>query len=267
MLGASFLPARFRSDHGHSGPSNPGYINRWITPYLQTVSRSAFTHPIHTIVFVAVLASTSYIGILEGSIIDHTSLAGSGSGGTDLASLADGGRRMRLGAETSWKWQNENGELSMIGVPNVGVRCLRNCNDLLTLGQATQHLVLVTLVFPDSLSNVYPRNAPQPDKIPMPYNSSAQFLPNTPNALSSFSHDTSLAVAVPFSEASTFLAGIKEIPNEETLSEDAEGLDPHLTMSWVMEAAEKAGEDTMLLASWASSAWTKFVDLIKVIAP
>ena len=122
MLGASFLPARFRNDHGQSGSSNPGYINRWITPYLQTVSRSAFTHPIHTIVFVAVLASTSYIGILEGSLLDRTSLAGNRAGGTDLASLVDGGRRMRLGADTSWKWQNENGVLSSIAVADVSIR-------------------------------------------------------------------------------------------------------------------------------------------------
>ena len=125
MLGASFLPARFRGDHGQAGPSNPGYINRWITPYLQTVSRSAFTHPIHTIVFVALLASTSYIGILEGSLLDHTSLAGNVAGGTDLVSLANGGRRLRLGTETSWKWQNENSELSEIGVVNVCIGVLK----------------------------------------------------------------------------------------------------------------------------------------------
>ena len=125
MLGASFLPARFRSDHGRSEPSNPGYINRWITPYLQTVSRSAFTHPIHTIVFVALLASTSYIGILEGSLLDHTSVAGNGGGGTDLAALANGSRRMRLGPATSWKWQNENSEASTTSEGNVHIRPLK----------------------------------------------------------------------------------------------------------------------------------------------
>lgn len=119
MLGASFLPARFRSDHGQSSIPSPGYLNRWITPYLQCVSRSAFTHPIHTIVFVALLASTSYIGILEGSLLDHTSLAGNGAEGTDLASLAEGGRRLKLGKETFWKWESENGDLSTIVVDAV----------------------------------------------------------------------------------------------------------------------------------------------------
>ena len=114
MLGASFLPARFRSDHGQTGTSNPGYINRWITPYLQSVSRRAFTHPIHTIVFVALLASTSYVGILEGSLLDHTSVAGKVAAGANLTSLAEGGRRLNLGKETSWRWQTENRDTIVI---------------------------------------------------------------------------------------------------------------------------------------------------------
>lgn len=108
MLGASFLPARLRHEHNNGAPANPGYINRQITRLLQTVSRSAFTYPIHTIVFVALLASTSYMGLLQGSLFDHTSL-GTGSGSTDLNSLVEGSRRLRLGEETSWKWQADNG--------------------------------------------------------------------------------------------------------------------------------------------------------------
>jgi hydroxymethylglutaryl-CoA reductase (NADPH) len=111
MLGASYLPARLRSDHGHTENAKPGYLNRCITPILQSVSRKAFTHPIHTIVFVALLASTSYIGSLEDSLLDHTSLAGSGSGGTSLAVLAEGGRRLKLGEQTGWRWHTYNEDL------------------------------------------------------------------------------------------------------------------------------------------------------------
>ena len=109
MLGASFLPARLRHEHGHAGSSNPSYINRQITQVLQWVSRSAFTHPIHTICFVALLASTSYVGLLEGSLTDHTSL-GNNQGSTDLHSLMQAGRGLRLGEETSWRWQADNGD-------------------------------------------------------------------------------------------------------------------------------------------------------------
>lgn len=113
MLGASFLPARLRHEHNHAVPSNPGYLNRQITRILQSVSRNAFTHPIHTIVFVALLASTSYVGLLEGSLFDHTSL-GHDVGSTDLKSLVDGGRRLQLGENTSWKWQSDNGGIDEI---------------------------------------------------------------------------------------------------------------------------------------------------------
>ena len=108
MLGASFLPARLRHEYNSAAPSDPGYINRQITRVLQWVSRGAFTHPIHTIVFVALLASTSYVGVLEGSLFDHTSL-GNDEGSKDLSSLVEGGRSLRLGEQTSWKWQTENG--------------------------------------------------------------------------------------------------------------------------------------------------------------
>lgn len=105
MLGASFIPARFLSDHPHGGPSAPGYLNRQITPLLQSVSRRAFTHPIHTIAFVALLASTSYVGLLEGSLFENTSLTGNAARNTDFGSLVESGRRLRLGEETAWKWQ------------------------------------------------------------------------------------------------------------------------------------------------------------------
>jgi len=113
MLGASYLPARLRSDHGHTESAKPGYLNRCITPILQSVSRKAFTHPIHTIVFVALLASTSYIGSLEDSLLDRTSVAGNGSSGINLAALVEGGRRLKLGEQTGWRWHTYNEDLDV----------------------------------------------------------------------------------------------------------------------------------------------------------
>ena len=112
MLGASFLPARFRSDHPHAvAPANPGYFNREITKVLQSVSRKAFIHPIHTIVFVALLASTSYIGLLERSLFDRSSSVSNAAGNVELSSLVENCRRLRLGEETAWKWQTDSGAL------------------------------------------------------------------------------------------------------------------------------------------------------------
>lgn len=110
MLGASFLPARLRHEHGQPAPSNPGYINRQITKSLQWVARTAFTHPIHTICCIALLASTSYVGLLEGSLLDHASV-GNDIGKTDISSLRDNGKHLSLGSETDWKWQLESGKV------------------------------------------------------------------------------------------------------------------------------------------------------------
>ena len=105
MLGASFLPSRLRHEHsGDSTTANPGYIRRQVTALLQKISRNAFTHPIHTIVSVALVASTCYIGLLEGSLLDHTGL-GNSVQSTELEALAEDGRSLRLGVDTSWKWQ------------------------------------------------------------------------------------------------------------------------------------------------------------------
>ena len=99
----------------------------------------------------------------------------------------------------------------------------------------------------------------------MPNNTSAHFLPTTPNTLSAFSHDTSLAIALPFSEASTFLTAIKELPNEALTGENTESIDSHSIQAWVMEAAKDAGGISRPLPNWTKNAWTKFVDLTKVI--
>lgn len=105
MLGASFLPARFRHEHTDQGPlQEPGFLNLRITCFLQWVSCKAFTHPINTIISVALVASTCYVGLLEGSLLDHTSL-GHSVRGVELESLAKDGIHMRVGDETSWKWQ------------------------------------------------------------------------------------------------------------------------------------------------------------------
>ncbi|KAK4690879.1 hydroxymethylglutaryl-CoA reductase (NADPH), partial [Lecanoromycetidae sp. Uapishka_2] len=139
MLGASFLPARLRHEHNNGAPTNPGYINRQLTRLLQTVSRNAFTHPIHTIVFVALLASTSYVGLLEGSLFDHTSL-GSDLGSTDLNALIEGGRRLRLGEETSWKWQTDNG-----GGNDATINAESLDIVIMILGYLSMHLTFVSL--------------------------------------------------------------------------------------------------------------------------
>lgn len=117
MLGASLFPARFRS----SG-NQDGYLSKKLAPVLQTLSQPACQHPIRTIVFILVLASSSYIGLLEGSLSEAAKSV-DGPGSVDLPSLVDKGIQLKVGPETSWKWQADTRSISEIDSvrPTIGV--------------------------------------------------------------------------------------------------------------------------------------------------
>lgn len=243
MLGASFLPARFRNDHSYGSSSNPGYVNRKITPLLQSVSRRAFNHPIRTIVFVALLASTSYVGLLEGSLSDGTDLAGDLVGGTDFNTLIESGKRVKLGADTAWQWQMKSEESNVT---------------------AAQNLVLATLIFPDSASNHFQRAAPTANHISVGKTSSVRALSSTRDSVSSISQDASLAFSVPFDEALNFLNSIQELPTAGDFSSDLTE-NVQRTASWVMVVAKRGNKPPQnTLRWWAFNAWTNFVDLVTV---
>ena len=127
--------------------------------------------------------------------------------------------------------------------------------------------MLMTLVFPDSLSNTFPRNAPAAREVSIPSNSSVKSLPSTWNPLSPISQDTALAFAVPYEEAPQFLASIQELRNkaasQESGGEDTEDM-PEDRRSWVMKAAKNGHPSRSTLRHSAASAWVGFVDLIKV---
>lgn len=243
MLGASFLPARFRNDHSNGSTSNPGYINRKITPLLQSISHRAFNHPIRTIVFVALLASTSYVGLLEGSLFDGADLAGDAVGGTDFNTLIESGRRVRLGPETAWKWQTENEESNIT---------------------AAQNLVLATLVFPHSQSKHFQRAAPMVNHIPVGNTNSVRAVSSTRDSVSSTSCDAYLAFSVSFDQAFDFLSSVQELPTAGDFSSELTEDVPR-TASWVMMAAKKGNKPPQnTLRWWAFNAWTNFVDLVTV---
>lgn len=104
MLG-DLVPARWRQFYDPEATSKPGRYNKQITPLLKSVSNRACTHPIHTIVLFAIVASTTYISLLETGLFEP-SLANAGDK-VDYSALATGSRRLFLGPETSWKWQSE----------------------------------------------------------------------------------------------------------------------------------------------------------------
>ena len=119
----------------------------------------------------------------------------------------------------------------------------------------------MTLVFPKSLSNNSPQTAPLANAVPVPDNTSVQPLPATSNPFSPISQDTTLAFSVAFSEASTFLDGVYEIPEYNSLSKENSGED----RKWVMKASRYNGNVSQnTLRKWSTNAWAGFLDLVKV---
>jgi hydroxymethylglutaryl-CoA reductase (NADPH) len=247
MIASSLLPARFRGPQVASSSPEPSWLNKQITPLLQTLSRRACIHPIHTVVIVALLASTTYIGLLDGALFEPGER--SRAGRAEWSSLIEGSKQLQLGDETGWMWQSRDSESSV--------------------DAGSQHLALLTFVFPDSLSTHSPQTAPLAHTVPLPQNLSIQALPSTSNPLAPISQDSALAFSIPYSQAPEFLASAQEIPNVMALPEgekarsgsEAEPLKEQ--KMWIMKAAKAQSGSRSPVRQWISDAWTEFVDLIK----
>lgn len=107
---ASLLPARFGGSTSTES-SKPGWLSRQVTPFLQSLSSRACTHPIHTIVFVALLASTTYVGLLEGSLFEKSDDQAFAGRRTEWGAMIEGSKTLLLGEETGWKWQTDDSRL------------------------------------------------------------------------------------------------------------------------------------------------------------
>jgi hydroxymethylglutaryl-CoA reductase (NADPH) len=106
-MATSFISKRLRSTEEEQ-EVEPGWLRRQIVSGLQSISRRACVHPIHTIVVIALLASTTYVGLLEGSLLDTVRDPRNVAGQVDTDALLQGSRNLRLGESTSWKWQAED---------------------------------------------------------------------------------------------------------------------------------------------------------------
>lgn len=236
-MASSFLPSRFRGETPVSEKTTPSWASKRLTPLVQFLSRVACSHPIHTVVVVAILASTSYVGLLQESLFDvgvDTSV-----GKADWSSLVEGSRVLHAGPETAWKWQ---------GVEQDAV----NAADV-------DHYALLTLVFPDTLSNDSPSNAPRTHHIPIPDNLSVTALPSTENSFTTYSQESILAYSLPYAQGPEFLAAAQEIPDEN--AEETQTNHGREKKTWIMKAAKVNTRNPIV--HWVSNAWTSFLDLLK----
>ncbi len=88
--------------------SKPSWLRRQITPIAESLSRRACSHPIHTLVFVALLASTTYINLLDGGVFWNSGDVGGASSRADWSTLVQGSKDLCVGEHTGWKWQTED---------------------------------------------------------------------------------------------------------------------------------------------------------------
>ena len=234
MISSTFLPRRFRGETAPPPNATPTWLGKKITPFLQMLARTACSHPIHLVCLIAVLASTSYVGLIQDSLFDTTSTVGK----ADWSSLVEGSRDLRAGPDTEWKWQSAgHGEAA----------------------SGDQHLALLTFVFPDTLSSDSPSTAPLSHAVPTPDNLSITSLPTTENPLTTYSQDSILAFALPIKEAPEFVSFAQEIPNAD--AEETETGHGREKKTWIMKAAKVTTRNTIV--QWAKNAWVEFIDLLK----
>lgn len=237
IAASSFLPSRFRGQQAATRNSAPSWFSNRITPLLQTLASLTSLHPIHTIVIVAVLASSTYLGLLEESLFDLSGTVRR----ADWSSLTDGSRSLRVGPETSWKWQPYDSEAP--------------------IPAGADHLALLTFVFPESLSHTSPNSAPLTHVVPTPENLSIISLPPTANPLGAYSQDTALAFALEYKQAPQFAAAAQEIPNDIPGQETMETERGREKKMWIMKAARVHTRSSV--ARWIYNGYVEFVDLLK----
>jgi hypothetical protein len=108
MLAAWLFPAARRDDSSNSHKA-PGFFHRSLTPVLLALSKRACIHPVYTIVSVAILASTTYLGLFESTLFDRRISANNAIGRIDINYLLAGSKNLYTAADTNWKWSTEDG--------------------------------------------------------------------------------------------------------------------------------------------------------------
>jgi hydroxymethylglutaryl-CoA reductase (NADPH) len=237
MLSSTFLPQRFRGEQpAGKAPAAPSWLNKKITPVLQHLSTYTSSHPIQTIVIVALLASSTYIGLLEESLFDLNRSVRK----ADWSSLVEGSRRLRAAEDTAWKWQA--------------------FDDDAPVPAGADNLALLTLVFPESTTDA-PKTAPLAKTVPIPQNLSITPLPVTSNTFATYSQDSALAFSIPYDQAPEFLASAQEIPNDIPGQETIETANGREKKMWIMKAARVQTRSS--IARWLHNGWVEFIDLLK----
>ncbi|KOS46691.1 hypothetical protein ACN38_g2362 [Penicillium nordicum] len=210
--------------------------NRSVTSTLQFLAKTTCLHPIHTVCTIAILASTTYVGLLKDSFFHGPGNVGKAEWG----SLVAGNRSLITGPLNGWKWQSFDTDTEVL-------------EDL-------NHQALITLVFPGSYAEA--SQTATASFAPLPVNLSVIYLPSTSNPLTAYSKDKTFAFSVQYNNAPELVAAVQEIPNN---SPDRKSLETEVVemerQMWIMKAARAHTKSS--LTQWAHDIWTEFLDLFK----
>ncbi|KAI9716716.1 MAG: 3-hydroxy-3-methylglutaryl-coenzyme A (HMG-CoA) reductase isozyme [Chrysothrix sp. TS-e1954] len=248
MLRATIRSSQ-RNDAVQSGPSKSKWFQNIVIPYLQAVSRRACNHPINTIAFIAILASTTYISLLESSLFAPPYAHELAGGHAGFRTLSPGSKCLFLDESTAWRWQNSDGDHKS---PN----------------SVAQDLALLTLAFPASAANGAPASVPDVQSLPIFDDPNIRVLPSSKNILSPISHETTVAVSLPISRADEFITSAREFVclgnvNDETRNDDSVRF-LNGESRWLMSATKGLNESQQrTFRTRLGDAWTAFLDLLK----
>ena len=240
----SLIPTRWRRNYDITDPNKPGSYNRRVTPWLQSISHKASTHPVYSIAFVVMIGSGLYANLLATGFFQPS--PASSASKIDIAALSAGSRRVHLGPETAWKWALEENA-------NNGKKAAYEGED---------ELALITLAFPESVkgANGSPDIEPQLSNIKFQDAPAVEELPRSSSSLSS---EKAVAFSMAEDAVTQFFRSAKEFSAPGVTVTDTAGSDDEAEPArWVMRSTNGNAKNTGVL-NWFRNSWASFVDLLE----
>ncbi|GMG28754.1 unnamed protein product [Aspergillus oryzae] len=205
------------------------WVQHQVTKGLRAVIGQVCRHPIHTFLATALIATTTYLQVLE---VTFRAANRGLSSKTDAAplnveSFLWGSRSLRVGETSSWRWQVD--DLSEATAGN---------------GRVDHHWTLVTLTFPVASADSSPALMNTlPDSV------GAEPITPTSNFFTSISNEFSLAYRVPYTQLSVFLEEVEFVASDKK------------DHSWATRSPH--GEGRLSLGRWLGSSWLSFLHRAK----
>jgi hydroxymethylglutaryl-CoA reductase (NADPH) len=245
------------SDHKDQRYKKSEANGRLYTPIVSVLvllTSSVCAHPLRVFFLVVAIASTSYVGLLEGSIFDSTGSFGRTIAQSEWSTLLASSTRLNANAKTDWNWQTT----------------IRPVGKAAGIGEEPVQSTLFTLKFPAS------PHTPTTEILSQLTNYTGKVLPVTHHDGLRKSPPVSIAFSVPsgrsfefFSRIHEFTAGssIDPVNSSKRLAADqTEGASEASKLKWVAKSNSRRSSllSRTTWTTWAQEAWADLWALIQV---